>query len=344
MVVTGGAGFIGSHLVDALLALNHHVTVIDDLSTGRESNLDSAKKQAAEKKLRLEIIKGSISDPKVWEKLPRHDGIFHMAAQTSVTVSVKDPDLDFNSNILSAKLLINWLRSKKVRTLVYANTAGALYGQAQHFPTDERHPLKPLSPYGATKAFTESYLGALGRALKDLKEWSDDPAAENYFSWAALRLGNVYGDRQYPKGEAGVLPIFIETICEGKAPTIFGDGAKTRDYVHVRDVVSAFVTAFQKLQTKPLDECFNVATGVETRDIDVFDHIIEALHARAGTPGASARVKNSLSIKEPKFAGIRAGEVVRSLLDVNKIEAYLGWKPTVDFAKGVVETVNNYPL
>lgn len=341
VLVTGGAGFIGSHCVDGLLAAGHEVTVIDDFSSGRESNLEAAQKAHGKK---LKIIKASISEAKNWESMPRHDGILHLAAQTSVTASVDNPDLDFSSNVTACQHIVKWIRKHKVRALVYANTAGAMYGMASTFPTDERHSLAPQCPYGATKAFTEIYIASMSRALKDAGEWSNKPSEPNYFSWASLRLGNVYGPRQVTKGEAGVIPIFIETLGQSKQPTIFGDGRKTRDYVYIRDVVRAFLTAFERLQSIPLDDAYNVATGIETFDIDVFDGVIEALHARAKSPSSPAAAKNALKINEPLFSKIRPGEVARSCLNVNKIEAFLGWRPETDFQSGVVETVNSYPL
>jgi UDP-glucose 4-epimerase len=341
VVVTGGAGFIGSHLVDALLEKGCDVTVIDDLSSGREGNLEKA---FAKKSPKVELIKGNISDAKIWEKLPAHDALFHLAAQTSVTASVENPDHDFDSNVNSFRHIVKWIRKNKVRVLVYTNTAGAMYGAASTFPTDERHAMAPLCPYGATKTFPELYIGSLARALKASGDWSSLPSDANYFSWASLRLGNVYGPRQITKGEAGVIPIFIETIAQGKTPTIFGDGRKTRDYVYVRDVVRAYVAAWEKLQQVALDDFYNVGTMVETHDIDVFDGVLDAMQARSKTPGAPAATKNAQKINEPIFKPVRPGEVLRSFLNTNKIEAFLGWRPETDFQSGVNETVNTYPL
>jgi UDP-glucose 4-epimerase len=342
VLVTGGAGFIGSHCVDVLLARGYNVTVLDDFSSGREANLEKARKLAQEKKLKLTIVRASIADPKTWDKLPRHDSVFHFAAQTSVTASVSNPRLDFETNVHSSFFLIEWVRKHKVRHLCYANTAGALYGRAASFPSNERVAVLPLSPYGATKRFVESYLSALCSSLKENGSWSSDVKADNYFSWASLRLGNVYGPRQVTKGEAGVVPIFIETLSNGQQPTIFGDGSKTRDYVHVSDVVTAFIAVHDRLQETPFDDFFNIASGAETRDIEVFDTVMRAMHEVGADPEAPQTFQNSLKVSQPLYAPVRAGEVLRSWLDVTKAEAFFAWRPRIGFHQGVKATVRNY--
>ena len=340
--MTGGAGFIGSNCVDALLGAGHHVVVLDDFSSGRNENLAKAFEISHKKGLKFRVIRGSVSDPTVWAKVDPMDAVFHFAAQTSVTASVKDPDRDFQTNVLAVQHLLQWVRSKKVRMLLYANTAGAMYGKAFSFPTDERALVKPLAPYGATKSFMETYLFSLCLALKSSATWSDDAKADNYFSWVSMRLSNVYGPRQITTGEAGVMPIFMETLGKGDAPTIFGDGSKTRDYIHVSDVVAGFMLALEKLKTAPLDEPFNLGTGIETRDLEVFQHIMKAMHEIGSDPGSHVAFKNSLKISAPNFAPIRAGESTRSLVDIAKIQAFLGWRPRIQIYDGIRATVQGY--
>lgn len=343
ILVTGGAGFIGSHAVDGLIGHGLDVTVLDDFSSGRESNLAKARDLAKAKGLQLEIIRDSVSNIELWAKLPPHDGLLHFAAQTSVTASVTKPEHDFAVNVNCIPAMLQWVQRSGTRFVVYANTAGALYGEAQAFPTDERSAIAPLSPYGATKSFFETYLGALTRARKASGDWTSDPHLPSYFSWISLRLGNVYGPRQISKGEAGVVPIFIETLVRGEAPTIFGDGNKVRDYVHVEDVTRAFVGALDKLRQVAIDDVFNVSTGVETRDIEVFDAVLDALQERArGKDGAKAQ--KCLSVKEPRFQSVRPGEVRRSSLNNFKLQSYLNWRPERTFQEGVRDTVMSYPL
>jgi UDP-glucose 4-epimerase len=254
--------------------------------------------------------------------------VLHLAAQTSVVKSVKNPEQDFRTNVDPVSYLLKYVQKKKVRCLVYANTAGALYGEALYFPTDERAVVQPTAPYGATKAFFEIYLRAWALSLKQAAELGNDPKQENYFSWASLRLSNVFGPRQSPKGEAGVLPIFIDHLLRGQEPTIFGDGSKTRDYVYGPDVAQCFVRTLAELDKMPIDDAFNVSSGKETSDMQVFQAVLEAV-----------RTKGAVKVSQPKFSPIRPGELKKSLIDNNKIGAYLSWRPQMDFAAGVQATV-----
>lgn len=327
-LVTGGAGFIGSHTVDAILKQGHDVTVVDNFFSGREKNLNNAKDFAKQNGRTLDIIKGDISDPIMWKNLPKVDAVFHIAAQTSVTASVKESDRDFAWNIQAAKYLCDYIRQKGVRFLLYTNTAGALYGAANEIPTPEVHPLHPTSLYGATKSFLETYVRALAESLKMEKTWSNDPSSNNYFSWGSLRLGNVYGPRQITKGEAGVVPIFIEKFISHQEPTIFGTGKETRDYVHVDDVVFALMTVFSLQQKQKIDEAYNVGTGKETSTQQVFDLVKSALGDKTRTSKA-------------QYQDLRPGELEKSCLNIDKISK-LGWKPRWNFSDGVPQTVEFY--
>jgi len=344
VLVTGGAGFIGSHCVDGLLSEGHDVTVVDDFSTGSETNLIQARATAKVSGRNLQVLKATVADLELWRKLPAHDALLHFAAQTSVTASVAQPEHDFSVNVNCIPAMTQWIVRNGVRFVVYANTAGALYGEALSFPTDERALITPLSPYGATKSFFETYLAALTRSRKAGGDWSNDPALPNYFSWMSLRLANVYGPRQVSKGEAGVIPIFIEKMVKGEMPTIFGDGNKVRDYIYVGDVARAFLAAFEKIRQVAIDDVFNVSTGVETRDIEVFDAVLDGLHERCRKDPTLEKTKKALDVREPRFAPVRPGEVKRSSLNNFKIQSYLNWRPERSFAEGVLETVLAYPL
>jgi UDP-glucose 4-epimerase len=328
-------------VVDALLARGHDVTVVDNFYSGRLENLAPAARAANQHGLTLKIIEADVAAEGTWDALAPHDAVLHFAAQTSVTYSVQRSDFDFQNNVKPVVHLMKWLRRTRARYFLYANSAGALYGEASELPTPEHAPLNPLSPYGATKAFTETYTGALCRALKGSDDWSDDPASERYFSWASLRLGNVFGPRQRTRGEAGVVPIFIEEMAAGRTPVIFGDGTKLRDYVHVSDVTSGFMRALEVIQRTPIDDVFNLATGVETSDQRVFDEVASAVRARAG---AELAFKKALGITRPRYHAVRAGEVIRSSLAVAKIHRVLGWKAETEFAEGVRQTVRAYEL
>ncbi len=334
ILVTGGAGFIGSHLVDALLQRGHDILVIDDFSNGKEDNLASAKLFASQNARKLKVIRASLADPNVWTTLEECEAVFHAASHTSVVQSVYNPGQDFQANIDPIPNLLKYIRTKKVRYFLMASSGGTVYGDAPYFPTDERALVCPLSPHGVTKAFLEIYLQAWTSALKSSGELSSDPNVENYFSWASLRLGNVYGPRQIRNNDGGVVPLFIEDLMTGRQPRIFGDGSKTRDYIYVGDVVSAFMRNFEELQSLKVDEIFNVATGRETKDLEVLDQLVGELQRQF------PKLKK-LNAK-PKFEKRRPGEVMRSLLDTNKIAALLGWSPQVDFEHGIRSTVEAY--
>lgn len=333
ILVTGGAGFIGSHLVDALLQLGHNVVIVDDFSNGHEANLAHAKAYAVQKGLSLKLIRASLADPSMWSSLDKCDAVFHTASQTSVVGSVKNPEQDFQGNVDPVPYLLKYIRSKKVRYLLMASSGGTVYGDAPYFPTDERALIKPLSPHGVTKAFCELYLSAWTSSLKSQKELSDDLKSEHYFSWASLRLGNTYGPRQNSHTEGSVVPRFVEDLLNARVPIIYGDGSKTRDYIYVGDVVAAFLRSFEEMQKLALDDVFNVATGRETKDIDVFNEVISALRLQFPT--------HKFDVK-PRMEPKRPGEVTRSLLDINKAASQISWEPQVSFKEGVKLTVDAY--
>ncbi len=334
-LITGGAGFIGSFVVDALLNAGSNVVVLDNFSAGNDENLAQARTNAKSGGLELSVIKADLSQVATWEQIPACESIFHIAAQTSVTASVADPAFDFTSNVLGIPHFCRYIQRAKTRRFLYANTAGALYGETKIIPTPEDHPIRPLSPYGATKSFTETYFRAWSHSLRAQGSFSATPSDPNYFSWASLRLGNIYGPRQVTKGEAGVVPIFFEKLLSAEPAIIFGDGSKTRDYVHVEDVAQAFIAAWAKLDQAPLDEAYNVSAGIETRDIEVYQAVYSALKSQAPELlGPESR--------EPVFKAVRAGEILKSRLDVSKIKRELNWVARIAFNDGIQSTVKTY--
>ncbi len=292
--MTGGAGFIGSHVVDSLLADGYGVTVIDDLSSGSAENV------AGEARLvELDVVDGPAVRTVVQEVGP--EAVFHLAAQASVTASVENPLRDCDVNVkgtLNVLVASNELGIPVVFTL----TGGALYGDEAPMPTSEEREPAPLAPYGASKWAGEAYV----------KTWSLAAGVAN----TVARLGNVYGPRQNPHGEAGVVAIFAHKLYAGEQPTLYGHGRPTRDYIYVGDVVSALRAAVGKRGT------YNVATGVETDVITIWNELQKV---------AGVEI-------EPRLADLRPGELQHSCLDASKAERELGWRPQVSIAEGLRKT------
>jgi UDP-glucose 4-epimerase len=298
--VTGGAGFIGSHVVDALLARGYEVLVVDDLSTGRRENVPD-KAVFAE----LDIRQPDALRPAFQDFGP--NAVCHLAAQASVTFSVREPAVDLAVNTVGTFNVCEAARASGA-PVVFASTGGALYGDDVELPTPESTIPRPLSPYGASKLAGEAYVGTWGRL--------------NALANVVLRLANIYGPRQQPHTEAGVVAIFSRELVRGETPTVYGDGRQTRDYTHVADVAAAFVAAVESGQAGT----YNVGTGRETTVLALLEHLQRA----AGT---------SL---EPRFEPLRPGELRRSALDARLIESELGWRPRIDLPGGLASTYRTY--
>lgn len=301
-MVTGGAGFIGSTLVDRLLAEGHEVDVVDDLSTGSLANLAEARAVAARS---LTIHQLDVRLPEASDLIARRapEVIFHLAAQADVRVSVADPVLDADVNVIGSLRVLEGARAAATERVVFAASGGTLYGEpdARELPVRESHPHRPLSPYGVSKKSVIDYLLAY-RELHALE-------------FCALALANVYGPRQDPHGEAGVVAIFADALVRGDRVKIFGDGQQTRDYVYVDDVVDAFARA----GTKGGGLVCNIGTGIETSVNDLYRAIATAAGAQ----------------EEPVHAPARRGEVLRSCLDPSRAGIHLGWRPWTALADGV---------
>jgi UDP-glucose 4-epimerase len=293
-LVTGGAGFIGSHVVDALLAESYGVVVVDDLSTGRADAVPDG--------AHLECV--DITDKAALDRVVdtcRPSTILHLAAQSSVTRSVADPTRDAEINVVGTMNLLEAARRHRI-PLVFTSTGGALYGDRAPLPTSEDAIPAPISPYGASKWSGEAYVVT----------WREADGIPH----AVCRLGNVYGPRQRHDGEAGVVAILSDRLWRGEAPTLYGFGKPTRDYVHVHDVARALLAAIGTAGT------FNVATGTETPVSTIF----ELLQSAAGT---------SLV---PQLAPLREGELNRSCMDPSRAAEHLGWRPTVELHEGLRRT------
>ncbi len=300
VLVTGGAGFIGSHLVDALIDRGHQVVVVDNLSTGFIDYVNPAAK----------FYQMSVCDPGLAEvfKQERPEIVNHHAAQMIIEKSVAEPVFDAQENILgSLNVILNCMHFG-VRKVIYTSSGGAVYGEPKYLPVDEAHPINPVSEYGVSKHTVEHYLYLYG--------------LRNGLNYVVLRYSNVYGPRQNPRGEAGVVAIFASQMLRGERPTIFGSGDKTRDYTYVLDIVEANLLSMERGEKAT----YNLGTGVETSDREMFDTLARAV-AYTGSP---------------VYASVRPGEVHRICLDSSKAQKELGWKPRFTLREGLSQAVEYY--
>ncbi|HSS56237.1 MAG TPA: NAD-dependent epimerase/dehydratase family protein [Gaiellales bacterium] len=297
-VVTGGAGFIGSHVADALLERGGRVAVIDNLSGGRRDRVPDG----------TEFHELDIRDHDAMQAVfddVQPAAVFHLAAQADVRASVEDPGFDADVNVRGTIVVLECARSTGAR-VVFSSTGGALYGEAETIPSPEAIDPAPMSPYGTSKQGAELYLGLFNRLYGTRH--------------VVLRYSNVYGPRQDPHGEAGVVAIFLGKLTSGETPLIFGDGRQTRDYVYVGDVVAANMAA---LAYEGPHQAFNIGTQTET---DVIDLLAESQRV-AGTDVT------------PEHRGARLGELDRSCLDIALARRELGWQPAVPLGEGLAETL-----
>ena len=297
VLVTGGAGFIGSHVADALAGEGHDVHILDDLSSGKEENVSPDATLH-----RMDIRDAAVGG--LFEK-NQFEVLVHHAAQMDVRRSVADPAFDANVNLIGFLNLMEQGRQHGLRKVVFASTGGAIYGEPEYAPQDEQHPLRPLSPYGITKLCTEKYLYFYEQ--------------EYGIPFVALRYGNVYGPRQNPHGEAGVIAIFIDRLLSDTQAIIFGDGDQTRDYVYVGDVVRANLAAVKH----PGSGTFNVGTSIETSVNRLFQLLRDEVRP------------TMLERHEPA----RPGEQRRSVLDYAHARAVLDWSPQIAIEEGLSATV-----
>lgn len=300
VLVTGGAGFIGSHVAETFLRAGHQVTVLDDLSSGKRENLPEG----------VRFIQADIRSAQAREAIivGAYDAVVHQAAQIDVRRSVDDPAYDADINLIGLLNLLEACVEANVRRFIFASSGGACYGEQIVYPAPESHPLQPVSPYGASKAAGELYLGFYFKEKK--------------LPYLALRYSNVYGPRQDPAGEAGVVAIFNGRCLRKQACTIYGDGKQTRDYVYVADVARANLLALESDYIGSL----NIGTGKETDVLRLHDAVAKA--AGSSIP--------------PTFAPARAGEQRRSCIDPTMAARVLGWRPEVDLERGIALTVDHF--
>ena len=297
VLVTGGAGFIGSHVCDRFVREGHEVIALDNLSSGKKENLDP--------KVRLAQL--DIRSPEAHQLIlsERPDVICHLAAQMDVRKSVEDPRFDAEANILGMLNLLEAAKQVKPKKFIFSSTGGAIYGEQDVFPAPESHPTRPVSPYGVSKASGELYLGYY--------------RAQYGLPYVALRYANVYGPRQNPHGEAGVVAIFAQRLVAGQACSIYGEGKQTRDFVYGPDVARANFLAFEKDYVGAV----NIGTGIETDINRLYTLLAEA--AGSSQPAAHAPGK--------------PGEQLRSCVDNALARKALGWTPEVGLADGLKKTI-----
>jgi UDP-glucose 4-epimerase len=291
-IVTGGAGFIGSHVVEALLARGDEVHALDDLSKGRRERVADG----------AELHVADIRQPDEVFDAVRPEAVFHLAAQADVRTSVERPDYDADVNVLGTTRILEASRRHGAK-IVFSSTGGAIYGECDR-PAPETAPRQPLAPYGTSKLCGEEYLATWNRLYGT--------------SHVSLRFGNVYGPRQEPHGEAGVVAIFMGLLRDGGTPKIFGDGSQTRDYVYAHDVVRAMLLAFDH----DGGGVYNVGTGTETSVLELYEAIQHVSDIR----------------REPEFAPARLGELQRSALDASLASRELGWTAERELLDGLTET------
>ncbi len=297
VLVTGGAGFIGSHIADALVAAGHEVTVVDNLSSGKRENVNPKAK----------LCVADVASPDMARIFSegKFDAVDHHAAQASVSVSVKEPLLDARVNIMGIINLLQESVRTGVKRFIFASSGGTVYGATDKLPADESLPFAAFSPYGVSKVASELYLKVY--------------ALQHGLQYVALRYGNVYGPRQDPHGEAGVVAIFSQKMLGGGNPMIFGDGEYGRDYVYVDDIVRANLAALEKGE----NEGINIGTGVATTT----NRIFEVLREKSGYP------------RDAEHGPPRAGDLRANYLNAAKARKVLGWTPQVPLELGLERTV-----
>jgi UDP-glucose 4-epimerase len=298
IIVTGGAGFIGSHIVDELIEQGHQVCVVDDLSFGKEENVDKA----------AEFVKLDITEPILTDifKRVRPEYVFHLAAQKNVRKSVEDPSNDAKINIIGSLNLLENCKRSSVKKIIFLSTGGAIYGDTDMIPTPETHLESPVSPYGVAKLAVDKYLHYYHHTFN--------------LKYVSLRLANVFGPRQDPEGEAGVVAIFLDRILTNQQPLVFGTGKQTRDYVFVDDVVKASILAMDD-KAKGI---FNIGTAKETNVNELF-----------GLIKLCSKTKFNR-----KHGDHLPGEQMRSCLSYEKFNKATGWSPKASIKEGIKITYN----
>jgi UDP-glucose 4-epimerase len=297
ILVTGGAGFIGSSVADALLAAGHEIDILDNLSTGLRKNLP-----AQAKFIEMDIADEALKE--VFEER-QYGAVYHFAAQLDVRRSVDDPKFDTEVNVLGMLNILQLSVATGVKKVMFASSGGAIYGEQDYFPADEKHATEPASPYGINKLAGEKFLQYFNQT--------------SGLEFVALRFSNVYGPRQNPFGEAGVIAIFSYRMFDGKQCIIFGDGKQTRDYVFIEDVVSACLKALETNYTGIV----NIGTGVETDLLTIFTELKRLTGAD----------------KDAQHDPAKKGEQMRSVLNIGKVKDALGWEPQVSLQDGLAKTV-----
>ena len=316
-VVTGGAGFIGSHIVEALASRGVDVLILDNLVTGTIDNVALNQQEHAE---RVSFVEADICSREAVTAIVefKPQVLFHLAAQINVRKSVDDPQFDAMANVVGTINILEAAVQAGAEKFIFTSTGGAIYGEQDYFPADEQHPIRPKCPYGVSKRAAEQYLAYYGQ--------------NSGLQTIALRLSNVYGPRQNPKGEAGVVAIFTDRLLRGEQLTVNGDGQQTRDFVYVGDVVDAALRSAESSSDEGF-RIYNVGRGQELTVNDVVDGLRSAWAEAAQPDSPEMAVVNGPALK---------GEQMRSVIAPTKIEAELGWRAATDFSEGLTQTVKSF--
>ena len=314
-VVTGGAGFIGSHLAEALLQSHAEILVLDNLYSGNQANVDLFKGRRG-----YQFLECDIRSPEalaaVVDFAPH--ALFNLAAQMNVRLSVRDPQFDASNNVLGMVNMLEAFRIARGKAFVFSSTGGAIYGEQDYFPADEQHPIHAECPYGVGKRAGELYLEYYSRA--------------HDFSATALRFANVYGPRQNPKGEAGVVAIFAGQLLRGETLRVNGTGEQTRDFVHVDDVVRACMLVAE--EARPGFDIFNVGTARETNLLELVREMTAAW--------SEIRTESDPAVSRVEHGPALPGEQLRSCVAVSKIQDAFGWTPETELRAGLRGTISSF--
>ncbi len=336
VLVTGGAGFLGSHIVEEFAKEGHEVLVLDNLENGKESHLQGV--------LGPKVVfkKCDILDPQIETHFKDVKVVIHLASFSSVLSSIENPEKTFKVNVIGAeKVLMSCLKAG-VSVFVNANSAEAMYGKNLSFPLDEKSSLDPQSPFAGSKAAFECYLSGLVKGLKSQAKISSNPKSDKFFTWVSLRLPNIYGSRMSKFNEAPFIGYCLDSLKRGLTPSLPQNGQRSRDYVSAQDVSRAFLMAAHKGLEANLDDFFNIGSGQEIRDIEIFELLKHAIQKQSLEFDDASAFAKALKVGEPKFGETPDHESPRSLLNSTRSEAFFGWKSTQKIHDSISDLVGQF--
>jgi UDP-glucose 4-epimerase len=335
IVVTGGAGFLGSHLVHDLLKEGHEVQILDNLENGKQSHLPSTHEK-------MQFAKVDISTDSLSQYFKDAQAVVHLAGFSSVLSSIENPQKAFRVNVVGAERVLSAAVENNVHVFINANSAEAMFGKSLNLPYDERASFDLQSPFAGTKAAFECYLAGFVRGLKSQNNFSSDTKASNYFTWISFRIPHVYGARSSKFNEAPFVGYCLDSLSRGLAPQLAQEGQRSRDYCSAGDVSRAFVMALQKAFETNLDDVFNLGSGQEVRDIEIFEMLKHAIQNKSLEVEDAKIFAKALTVNEPKFGPLKDYEPSRSFVNSTRSQAFFGWKPTQKIHDAIPELVDQF--